>query len=88
VIVFIDGDFWHGYRFPAWEEKVSDFWKNKISKNRERDVRNHRKLRKMGWTVIRMWQHEIERDLDGSIIRIIEAVKGAESRVLSNTRSS
>lgn len=25
VAVFIDGDFWHGYRFPAWEHKVSDF---------------------------------------------------------------
>src|SRR5690606_20173307 len=44
VAVFIDGDFWHGYRFPAWEHKVSDFWKQKINKNRERDRRNHRKL--------------------------------------------
>jgi len=44
VAVFIDGDFWHGYKFPSWEHKVSDFWKQKINKNRERDRRNHRKL--------------------------------------------
>lgn len=77
VAVFIDGDFWHGYRFPAWERKVSDFWKKKISKNRERDTKNHRKLRDMGWTVIRMWQHDLERDFECSIERIVSAVKGA-----------
>src|SRR5665811_945464 len=48
VIVFIDGDFWHGYRFPAWEEKISDFWKTKIGRTRERDAKNHRKLRREG----------------------------------------
>jgi hypothetical protein len=25
IAVFVDGDFWHGYRFPSWEDKVSDF---------------------------------------------------------------
>jgi len=77
VAVFIDGDFWHGYRFPTWEHKVSDFWKKKISKSRERDTKSHRKLRDMGWTVIRLWQHDLERDFDGSIERIISAVKEA-----------
>lgn len=71
VVVFVDGDFWHGYRFPSWEHKVSDFWKKKISKNRERDIRNHRKLQKMGWAVIRLWQNDIERDFDGCIRKIV-----------------
>lgn len=80
VAVFIDGDFWHGYRFPAWEHKVSDFWKQKINKNRERDRRNHRKLKEMGWTVIRLWQHDLERDFQECIERIIAAVNDARSR--------
>jgi DNA mismatch endonuclease (patch repair protein) len=75
VAVFIDGDFWHGYRFPTWEHKVSDFWKTKISKNRERDAKNHRRLRDMGWTVIRLWQHDLERDFEGSIGEIVSALK-------------
>lgn len=79
VAVFIDGDFWHGYRFPSWEHKVSDFWKTKISKNRERDRKNHRKLRKMGWKVIRLWKHNIKRDLEGCIAKIVSAVRGPES---------
>lgn len=74
VVVFIDGDFWHGYRFPTWEDKVSEFWKEKIRKNRERDKKNHGKLYRMGWQVIRIWEHEIEDDLDSCIEKIISAV--------------
>ncbi len=84
VAVFVDGDFWHGYRFPSWENKVSDFWKHKISKNRERDARNHRKLREMGWTVIRLWQHEVKKDFETCIERVDLAVRGAEVTTKSN----
>ncbi len=77
VVVFIDGDFWHGYRFSSWEHKVSDFWKEKITKNRARDKKNHRKLKEMGWTVIRLWQHDLKRDFDGCIEKIVSAVRGA-----------
>jgi len=80
IVVFIDGDFWHGYRFPTWEHKVSEFWKKKINKNRERDRKNFRKLRAMGWRVIRLWQHEIERDFEGCITRIIAAVRDSQSK--------
>lgn len=75
LVVFIDGDFWHGYRFPSWEHKVSDFWKKKISKNRERDQRNFRKLRAKGWQVIRLWQHELESNPDACIAKITVAVQ-------------
>ncbi|MET0118930.1 MAG: very short patch repair endonuclease [Sedimenticola sp.] len=75
VAVFIDGDFWHGYRFPLWEEDLTDFWKEKIGKTRERDKKNFRKLRNMGWRVIRVWQHELEQNLDQCIERVVSCVK-------------
>lgn len=78
VAVFIDGDFWHGYRFPAWEDKVSDFWKKKITGSRKRDVKNHRKLRSKGWKVIRLWQHEVERDFETCIDRIVKSLNRSE----------
>lgn len=74
IAVFIDGDFWHGYMFTVWKHKVSVFWQEKIEINRERDRRNHRKLRRMGWKVIRLWKHDIKKDLSGSVDRIIEAI--------------
>jgi DNA mismatch endonuclease, patch repair protein len=75
VAVFIDGDFWHGYRLPAWEKGLSEFWSRKIWGNRERDRKNFKKLRAAGWRVVRLWQHEIEADLDGCVERIAKAVR-------------
>jgi DNA mismatch endonuclease, patch repair protein len=74
LAVFIDGDFWHGYRFPVWRENVSAFWQKKIEVNRIRDRRNFRKLRRMGWTVLRIWQHQSHADLASVIERICALV--------------
>lgn len=70
VAVFIDGDFWHGYRFPQWKRSLSRFWRIKIQKNRKRDKKNFAKLRRRGWRVIRIWQHEIKSNLGASIARL------------------
>ena len=77
VVVFLDGDFWHGYRFPQWEKTLVKFWRNKIGETRKRDQRNFAKLRRMGWRVIRIWEHSIEKDLDGVVKKICYALKGA-----------
>jgi DNA mismatch endonuclease, patch repair protein len=74
VAVFIDGDFWHGWRFPLWRKKLSRKWRDKIAGNRARDQRNFRKLRRQGWKVIRIWEHQLEQDLPRCIERIETAV--------------
>ena len=87
IAVFIDGDFWHGYRFPAWRRTVSAFWREKIAKNRARDRRNFAKLRRAGWTVIRVWQHDVRKRLDECIVRIVAAVEArrAERSIVSRS---
>ena len=62
VAVFVDGDFWHGWRFPKWRLKLSEKWEVKIEGNRLRDARNFRALRRGGWRVVRIWEHQIERN--------------------------
>ena len=74
VAVFVDGDFWHGYRFPVWKDQLSLFWQAKIESNRRRDRRNFRKLRKSGWNVVRLLQHQIRRDPQKCLIRITNAL--------------
>lgn len=74
IAVFIDGDFWHGWRFPLWEHKLSSTWKIKIAQTRKRDQINYRKLRKYGWKVIRIWEHQIEKSPDSCIRRILENI--------------
>ena len=87
VAVFIDGDFWHGYRFPAWEHKIPAFWKQKIMKNRERDQKNFRQLRRMGWRIIRIWQHEVERDIHKCVAKIVSVLEPSPSTEDGGTRA-
>ena len=76
LVVFVDGDFWHGWRFSIWRDKLTTKWEEKISGNRRRDARVHRTLRRAGWRVLRIWEHQIERDLDGCVRRILGAIRG------------
>ena len=75
VAVFVDGDFWHGWRLPAWEGKLSKFWRDKLRANRARDQRNFRRLRRLGWRVIRLWQHDVRRDLAACVLRVRDAIE-------------
>jgi len=75
LVIFLDGDFWHGYRFPQWEKTLAKFWRKKIGETRKRDQRNFAKLRRMGWRVIRIWEHNIEKDINGVIRKICKTLK-------------
>jgi len=60
IVVFVDGCFWHGCRkhFKAPQtNKV--FWLNKINKNIDRDKEISRTLKRKGWGVIRVWEHNL-----------------------------
>jgi DNA mismatch endonuclease (patch repair protein) len=70
IAIFVDGDFFHGWRFPVWRLKLSEHWESKIESNRRRDSRNHRKLRRMGWKVVRIWEHQIETDPTRCLARV------------------
>lgn len=73
LAVFIDGDFWHGYK---WEEKKlriksnADYWIKKIERNMERDLENTYALQKMGYMVFRFWEHQIKKDLPSCLSQV------------------
>ena len=62
IAVFVDGDFWHGWDFDRWRDKLSEKWENKIVSNRERDRINDLRLSDKGWLVLRFWEHEVMKD--------------------------
>jgi DNA mismatch endonuclease (patch repair protein) len=70
VLVFCDGDFWHGYRYAKKKKPPKKFWRDKIERNMERDRKVTRKLRADGWTVVRLWEHDIEKRPESCIRRI------------------
>ena len=75
IAVFCDSEFWHGY---DWENKKKDiksnqeFWLAKISRNIERDQEVNERLKKEGWTVLRFWGKDIQRNA-AECANIIEA---------------
>ena len=72
VCVFIDSNFWHGWQYPRWKHLLkNNFWREKIERNRNRDRNVTRTLRKRGWVVIRLWEHQIKKSTEQSIIKII-----------------
>ncbi len=70
LVVFVDGDFWHGWRFPRWCDKLTPYWKQKIGRTRRRDRSHFRRLRRLGWRVLRLWGHQVEADLPAAIRRV------------------
>ena len=70
VLVFCDGDFWHGYGYGKKKRPQKKFWRDKIERNMKRDRKVTRKLRADGWSVIRLWEHDIEKRPQSCIGRI------------------
>lgn len=60
IIVFVDGCFWHGCaKHCNMPVNNREFWEKKLTANRGRDRRVKRTLRKQGWRVIRVWEHDL-----------------------------
>jgi DNA mismatch endonuclease (patch repair protein) len=79
VVVFVDGCFWHGcqihYTAPATRR---EFWLAKLVENVQRDRRVDEALARMGWTVVRIWEHEVKDDASAAVARIVSAVSDAD----------
>lgn len=79
VAVFVDGDFWHGWRFKQWCGKLAPYWREKIAGNRKRDRSNFGRLRSSGWEVIRLWEHDVEASPEVCVDRVEECVRARRS---------
>jgi DNA mismatch endonuclease (patch repair protein) len=78
VAVFVDGCFWHGCTCKYLPRTRTKFWRDKIENNRRRDLRVSRRLRRAGWTVIRVKECAVFRPSTVTrISRAVEASRGA-----------
>ncbi len=80
VVVFCDGDFWHGRNWPQRRAKLAvgwnaDYWISKIEYNRRRDRHNTRLLKDAGWKVIRLWESDILRNPVASATEVLKTFK-------------
>ena len=80
IVVFCDGDFWHGRDLPAREERLArghnpGYWLSKIQGNVARDRRSDDALRSAGWTVLRYWESDILRSVDAIADAIVSLAR-------------
>lgn len=75
IAIFCDSEFWHGKKFLDGEKFKTnvDFWETKIKRNIERDKEVNIHLKINGWTVLRFWGKEIEKNLNSCIDKVKEA---------------
>lgn len=59
VAVYVDGCFWHRCPEHATDPKSNaSWWAEKLQANVRRDRDTDEQLRRAGWTVVRIWEHE------------------------------
>jgi DNA mismatch endonuclease (patch repair protein) len=78
VAVFVDGCFWHGCpKHATYPKSNQSYWLPKLAENRERDKRQSAKLRRTGWRVIRVWEHDCLPPNQSVLKRIVDAVRAS-----------
>lgn len=78
VAVFCDSEFWHGYDWGNAKARIKtnrEFWVDKIERNMRRDAEVNSELEKEGWTVLRFWGKEIEKETSRCADEIEKAVR-------------
>jgi len=75
IAIFCDGDFWHGFKFDESKKPAKKYWHNKIEENMRRDRKVSRKLRRGGWSVLRFWEHDIEKKPKKCKDRILRKIR-------------
>jgi DNA mismatch endonuclease (patch repair protein) len=73
VAVFVDGCFWHGCPVHGtWPKANSAWWRAKIESNVQRDRDTDAHLRRVGWKVLRFWEHHDSARAALQICRIVK----------------
>jgi len=77
LALFVDGCFWHGCpRHGTRPKNNRAFWRKKFDRNRTRDRLVSRTLRRAGWRVLRIWEHELARQNEPRLVRRIREALG------------
>ena len=77
VVIFVDGEFWHG---ENWEERKAklkhnrEYWIEKIEENMARDKRVDSQLQEMGWITIHFWEKQVLKHTDECVKTVIELI--------------
>lgn len=78
IVIFVDGEFWHGKDFEKTSKNIKrnrEYWIPKIERNMKRDRENDLKLKQHGWIVLHFWSREVESDVRHCVEEVLEFVE-------------
>ena len=82
VVIFIDSCFWHHCPLHGNMPKSNvEFWEKKLRRNMERDREVDEYYSQKGWTLLRVWEHEVRKEFDTTIDKIIRTIEGAKAQM-------
>lgn len=83
LALFVDGCFWHGCpQHATMPEANRAYWESKRARNCARDRLVNRSLRRLGWRVLRVWEHEL-----ADARRVVQRVRAALNRRQSDAHT-
>jgi DNA mismatch endonuclease, patch repair protein len=72
LAIFVDGCFWHGCpKHSRHVSKSGAYWRKKLATNQARDRLVTRTLRRKGWQVLRIWEHDLAHKNEARSLRIL-----------------
>lgn len=85
IAIFVDSEFFHGKYWHVIEKRPksnAEFWQKKIERNIARDKEVNEYLENQGWTVLRFWSEEIQKNLDEVVATIERIIIMKKSKVV------
>lgn len=78
TVIFVNGCFWHMHETCGkfrWPKSNTDYWRDKITKNVERDTNNYSELIEMGWRIMIVWECEIKKNnFENRMLEVISQI--------------
>lgn len=76
LAVFVDGCFWHGCaQHKSMPVANAEWWEAKLSGNISRDRTNDELLRRAGWVVVRLWEHQSMAEMVDEVTSAVQAIR-------------
>lgn len=83
LAVFVDGCFWHGcpeHGMKQYRGPNAELWRAKMETNRNRDRRNDAALAEAGWSVLRIWECQVRRNVEEAAALVQRAAQASANR--------
>ncbi|WP_319471682.1 very short patch repair endonuclease [uncultured Trichococcus sp.] len=80
VVIFIDSCFWHSCPLHGNRPKNNvEFWNKKLDRNIEKATEVNAYYKEHGWHIMRVWEHDLKEDYEGTIERIETFIREAKN---------